>query len=258
MNGIRVYTIGVGTIGKARSPVAKVGNRFQYDWVEVEIDETVLKEIAKIRGDAISALPMQKNLRAFTPKSIRWKKHDSTCCGQSKNRGIPTLWHSRGAGFCRRISSPSIRHSHADMTALHQRKFKVFANGVALALAEIMFWAALLAAYYSIKRIAPNVQLENEAWWGILLALPISLAIFLWAFGKNNAGRKHWPMKSRGPNCYPIGNLNFTGGGFLLAHGTGRHVDRGFGPESRSAIERSQKRRRGFDGGPRCLHKHGS
>lgn len=85
------------------------------------------------------------------------------------------------------------------MTALHQRKFKVFANGVALALAEIMFWAALFAAFYSIKRIAPNVQLENEAWWGILLALPISLAIFLWGlrqkqrWAKTLADEELWP-----------------------------------------------------------------
>ncbi|MBN31866.1 MAG: aerotolerance regulator BatA [Crocinitomicaceae bacterium] len=50
LNDIRVYTIGVGTIGKARSPVAKVGNQFQYDWVEVEIDETVLRGIAKVTG----------------------------------------------------------------------------------------------------------------------------------------------------------------------------------------------------------------
>ena len=50
LNDIRVYTIGVGTIGKARSPVAKMGNQFQYDWVEVEIDETVLREIAKLTG----------------------------------------------------------------------------------------------------------------------------------------------------------------------------------------------------------------
>jgi len=47
--GIRVYTIGVGTNGKARSPVAidHMGN-YVFDYVEVEIDEPVLKEIAKI------------------------------------------------------------------------------------------------------------------------------------------------------------------------------------------------------------------
>ena len=50
LNEIRVYTIGVGTIGKARSPVRKVGNRFQYDWIEVKIDEDILKEVAKTTG----------------------------------------------------------------------------------------------------------------------------------------------------------------------------------------------------------------
>ena len=50
LNGIRVYTIGVGTIGKARSPVRKMGNDYLYDWVEVKIDEPVLKDIAKMTG----------------------------------------------------------------------------------------------------------------------------------------------------------------------------------------------------------------
>jgi Ca-activated chloride channel family protein len=50
LNEIRVYTIGVGTIGKARSPVRKVGNRFQYDWIEVKIDEDILKQVAQIDG----------------------------------------------------------------------------------------------------------------------------------------------------------------------------------------------------------------
>lgn len=50
LNDIRVYTIGVGTIGKARSPVRKVGNQYQYDWIEVKIDEDVLKEIANLSG----------------------------------------------------------------------------------------------------------------------------------------------------------------------------------------------------------------
>ena len=47
--GIRVYTIGVGTNGQARSPVAidHMGN-YVFDYVEVEIDEPVLKEIAEI------------------------------------------------------------------------------------------------------------------------------------------------------------------------------------------------------------------
>lgn len=50
LNDIRVYTIGVGTIGKARSPVRKMGNDYLYDWVEVQIDEQVLKDIAQMTG----------------------------------------------------------------------------------------------------------------------------------------------------------------------------------------------------------------
>ena len=46
--GIRVYTIGVGTNGKARSPVALDFNgNYIYDYVDVEIDEETLKAIAK-------------------------------------------------------------------------------------------------------------------------------------------------------------------------------------------------------------------
>jgi Ca-activated chloride channel family protein len=45
--GIRVYTIGVGTEGKALSPVAVLPNgEYKYDYVDVKIDELTLKKIA--------------------------------------------------------------------------------------------------------------------------------------------------------------------------------------------------------------------
>lgn len=47
LNDIRIYTIGVGTIGKAYSPVAIIGNEYKYDWVDVQIDEDVLMKIAE-------------------------------------------------------------------------------------------------------------------------------------------------------------------------------------------------------------------
>ncbi len=49
---IRVYTIGVGTNGKAKSPVAidPFSKRYIYDYVDVEIDEKTLKEISKMTG----------------------------------------------------------------------------------------------------------------------------------------------------------------------------------------------------------------
>ena len=47
--GIRVYTIGVGSKGRALSPVAMAPNgQFRYDLVEVKIDEKVLQKIADL------------------------------------------------------------------------------------------------------------------------------------------------------------------------------------------------------------------
>lgn len=48
--GIRVYTIGVGSIGKARSPVGIVNGQYVFDWVDVEIDEDLMHEIADLTG----------------------------------------------------------------------------------------------------------------------------------------------------------------------------------------------------------------
>lgn len=49
--GIRVYTIGVGTRGKALSPVAIYPNgQFRYEFVPVEIDEDMLRKIADMTG----------------------------------------------------------------------------------------------------------------------------------------------------------------------------------------------------------------
>ena len=51
-NKVKVYTIGVGTNGKAKFPVAKdpFSGRYIYDYVDVEIDEPTLKEIAYETG----------------------------------------------------------------------------------------------------------------------------------------------------------------------------------------------------------------
>ena len=49
--GVRVYTIGVGTKGKALSPVARYATgQYRYDYVDVEIDEPTLRNIAEITG----------------------------------------------------------------------------------------------------------------------------------------------------------------------------------------------------------------
>jgi len=49
--GVRVYTIGIGTLGKALSPVARYPDgSFEYDYIDVEIDETMLTQMADMTG----------------------------------------------------------------------------------------------------------------------------------------------------------------------------------------------------------------
>lgn len=49
--GVRVYTIGIGTTGKAKSPVRILPDgSYLFDWVEVKIDEEILTQIADFTG----------------------------------------------------------------------------------------------------------------------------------------------------------------------------------------------------------------
>lgn len=49
--GIRVYTIGVGTRGRALSPVSQYPNgQYRFDMVPVEIDEATLQQVATMTG----------------------------------------------------------------------------------------------------------------------------------------------------------------------------------------------------------------
>jgi len=49
--GIRVYTIGIGTHGKALSPVARYPDgSYEYDYVDVDVDEPTLEQIADMTG----------------------------------------------------------------------------------------------------------------------------------------------------------------------------------------------------------------
>lgn len=57
--------------------------------------------------------------------------------------------------------------------------FRTFPIAVALILAELAFWALVIAAWFTVQRVAPNVQLEREAWAAVLLALPAMLVVFL-------------------------------------------------------------------------------
>jgi Ca-activated chloride channel family protein len=49
--GVRVYTIGVGSRGKALAPVSQYANgQYRYDLVDVEIDEATLTQVAELTG----------------------------------------------------------------------------------------------------------------------------------------------------------------------------------------------------------------
>lgn len=49
--GIRVYTVGVGTMGKALAPVAMYPNgQYVFDYVAVDLDEKMMSNIAEITG----------------------------------------------------------------------------------------------------------------------------------------------------------------------------------------------------------------
>jgi Ca-activated chloride channel family protein len=49
--GVRVYSIGVGTMGKALSPVALFSDgKYQFDYIDVKIDEAALTQISETTG----------------------------------------------------------------------------------------------------------------------------------------------------------------------------------------------------------------
>jgi len=63
---MRVYTIGVGTRGKAKTPVAMTPDgSYIYDWVDVDIDEDLLKTIASTTGGKYFRATSQEALKSI-------------------------------------------------------------------------------------------------------------------------------------------------------------------------------------------------
>lgn len=62
--GVRVYAIGVGTRGKALSPVARYPNgQYRFDYIDVEIDDALLERIATMTGGRYFRATDEKKLR---------------------------------------------------------------------------------------------------------------------------------------------------------------------------------------------------
>jgi len=73
--GIRVYTIGVGSEGRALSPIAVYPDgRYKYDYVEVKIDEPTLKEIADMTDGAYFRATDEKALAKIYAQIDRLEK----------------------------------------------------------------------------------------------------------------------------------------------------------------------------------------
>ncbi|TYP76285.1 vWA domain-containing protein [Aquimarina intermedia] len=75
--GIKTYTIGLGTNGMALAPVAILPNgAFRYERVKVEIDEPLLKEIAKMTGGKYFRATDNKKLEAIYEEINKLEKTD--------------------------------------------------------------------------------------------------------------------------------------------------------------------------------------
>jgi len=73
--GVRVYTIGVGTRGKALMPVARYANgQFRYDYVDVDLDEPTLKQVAETTGGRYFRATDERKLREIYQEIDRLEK----------------------------------------------------------------------------------------------------------------------------------------------------------------------------------------
>ncbi|MDA1335633.1 MAG: VWA domain-containing protein [Bacteroidetes bacterium] len=100
--------------------------------------------------------------------------------------------------------------------ATSKNKFRIFANAVALTLAEVAFWGVLIATWYSIQQIAPNVQLERPTWTYVLLILPASLVIFLFSLSRKKRWAETISDESLWPSILPFWRPQLHGWRFFL------------------------------------------
>ncbi len=75
---IKVYTIGVGTRGRAPYPVRDPYGRIQHVMMDVEIDEELLKEIANSTGGLYFRATDKDSLQQIFTEIDRWEKTEIT------------------------------------------------------------------------------------------------------------------------------------------------------------------------------------
>lgn len=94
-HGIRVYTIGVGTIGKAQAPIAlNARGEYIYGWTEVEIDEILLKHIAEKTGGQYFRATDMASLEAIYNQidQLERSKIESTAIKKYTDEFAQWLW----------------------------------------------------------------------------------------------------------------------------------------------------------------------
>ena len=73
--GVRVYTIGVGTHGKAYGPAARLANgQFIFDYVDVDVDEPTLMKVAATTGGKYFRATNERKLREIYGEIDRMEK----------------------------------------------------------------------------------------------------------------------------------------------------------------------------------------
>lgn len=114
--GIRVYTIGVGTRGKALSPVSQYPNgQYRFDLVQVEIDEPTLKEMARLTGGKYFRATDAEKLREIYAEIDRLERTriEVTEYSQRNEEYLPFLLLALGAVAAAFVLERTLLHSMA-------------------------------------------------------------------------------------------------------------------------------------------------
>jgi len=85
---VKVYTIGVGTKGKAPYPVVDANGRKQLYMIDVEIDEELLKEIANNTGGLYFRATDKEQLQQIFNEIDRWEKTETSTKRYYKARDL--------------------------------------------------------------------------------------------------------------------------------------------------------------------------
>ena len=97
-----------------------------------------------------------------------------------------------------------------------QQAFRVFSTAISLSLAELIFWMAILSAWYSVQQVAPNVQLERRDWWPVLFVLPFMTCVFVWSLNQKQQMARMLADETLWPTIFPRWRPQIHGWKFFI------------------------------------------